>query len=258
MQTVFRFEFEFDSTDLMRCGRNWLGGGCLFISHVSTPCPKRGMLSLESCTRLLNPECGIVPQYTMPGKPSMNGVAEGRNRTLKDMGAKDGQVFVLPRGEAIKVKGRVEMRSTGSHMTWESACTFSQCEVEGVNEMSQNPLFLTLQAHILVIILHRIHPLLHHHPLSFIALYLFPSRPWRLLGWLSLGLLDRVGVFIVDDDINDVVLLCKLFDVVSFTHVMYLVKQARVRYVMQNPKSYMHSNIAGFMNLLEAPQAEDF
>jgi len=24
-------------------------------------------------------ECGIVPQYTMPGKPSMNGVAERRN-----------------------------------------------------------------------------------------------------------------------------------------------------------------------------------
>nr|KAJ0189297.1 hypothetical protein LSAT_V11C800450030 [Lactuca sativa] len=30
-------------------------------------------------------ECGIVPQYTMPGSPSMNGVSERRNRTLKDM-----------------------------------------------------------------------------------------------------------------------------------------------------------------------------
>ena len=30
-------------------------------------------------------ECDIVPQYTMPGKPSMNGVSERRNRTLKDM-----------------------------------------------------------------------------------------------------------------------------------------------------------------------------
>ena len=30
-------------------------------------------------------ECGIVPQYTMPGSPSMNGVAERRNRTLKDI-----------------------------------------------------------------------------------------------------------------------------------------------------------------------------
>ncbi|XP_028193225.1 uncharacterized protein LOC114378814 [Glycine soja] len=30
-------------------------------------------------------ECGIVPQYTMSGKPSMNGVAKRRNRTIKDM-----------------------------------------------------------------------------------------------------------------------------------------------------------------------------
>ncbi|RVW36414.1 Retrovirus-related Pol polyprotein from transposon TNT 1-94 [Vitis vinifera] len=30
-------------------------------------------------------ECGIVPQYTMPGTPSQNGVAERQNRTLKDM-----------------------------------------------------------------------------------------------------------------------------------------------------------------------------
>ncbi|RDY10613.1 hypothetical protein CR513_04830, partial [Mucuna pruriens] len=30
-------------------------------------------------------ECGIVTQYTMPGKPSMNGVVERRNWTLKDM-----------------------------------------------------------------------------------------------------------------------------------------------------------------------------
>ncbi|RDX95973.1 hypothetical protein CR513_21422, partial [Mucuna pruriens] len=30
-------------------------------------------------------ECGIVPQYTMPSKPSMNGVPERRNQTLMDM-----------------------------------------------------------------------------------------------------------------------------------------------------------------------------
>ena len=28
-------------------------------------------------------QCGIVPQYTMPGTPTMKGVAERRNRTLK-------------------------------------------------------------------------------------------------------------------------------------------------------------------------------
>jgi len=35
-------------------------------------------------------EYGIVLQYTMLGKPCMNGVAEQRNRTLKDMGEKYG------------------------------------------------------------------------------------------------------------------------------------------------------------------------
>ncbi|XP_068657905.1 uncharacterized protein [Aristolochia californica] len=30
-------------------------------------------------------ECGIASQYTMPGKPSMNGVVELQNRTFKDM-----------------------------------------------------------------------------------------------------------------------------------------------------------------------------
>ena len=30
-------------------------------------------------------ECGIVPQYTMLGSPTMNGVAERRNKTLKDI-----------------------------------------------------------------------------------------------------------------------------------------------------------------------------
>ena len=30
-------------------------------------------------------ECGIIPQYTMSDSPSMNGMAERRNMTLKDM-----------------------------------------------------------------------------------------------------------------------------------------------------------------------------
>ena len=30
-------------------------------------------------------ECGIVPQYTMPGTLSQNGVAERQNHTLKDI-----------------------------------------------------------------------------------------------------------------------------------------------------------------------------
>ncbi|KAK1430351.1 hypothetical protein QVD17_13023 [Tagetes erecta] len=65
------------------------------------------------------------------------------------------------------------------------------------------------------------------------------------------ALLEKSGIFIVEGDINDAVLLKKLFEVVHFTHVMHLAAQAGVRYAMQNPKSYIHSNVAGFVNLLE-------
>ncbi|RVW25195.1 Retrovirus-related Pol polyprotein from transposon TNT 1-94 [Vitis vinifera] len=50
-------------------------------------------------------ECGIVPQYTMSGTPSPNGVAERRNRTLKDMVRSMISHSTLPEslwGEAIK------------------------------------------------------------------------------------------------------------------------------------------------------------
>ncbi|KAI3693284.1 hypothetical protein L6452_33117 [Arctium lappa] len=65
------------------------------------------------------------------------------------------------------------------------------------------------------------------------------------------ALLERSGIYIVEGDINDVALLKKLFEVIPFTHVMHLAAQAGVRYAMENPNSYIHSNIAGFVNLLE-------
>ncbi|KAK6944296.1 NAD-dependent epimerase/dehydratase [Dillenia turbinata] len=64
-------------------------------------------------------------------------------------------------------------------------------------------------------------------------------------------LLENHKIFIVDGDINDFKLLSKLFDTVAFTHVMHLAAQAGVRYAMENPQSYVHSNIAGLVNLLE-------
>ncbi|KAF8389296.1 hypothetical protein HHK36_025989 [Tetracentron sinense] len=66
------------------------------------------------------------------------------------------------------------------------------------------------------------------------------------------SLLNRHGIFIIHGDLNDARLLSKLFDVVAFTHVMHLAAQAGVRYAMENPSSYVHSNIAGLVNLLEA------
>ncbi|KAF1002337.1 UDP-glucuronate 4-epimerase 3-like [Apium graveolens] len=65
------------------------------------------------------------------------------------------------------------------------------------------------------------------------------------------ALLERSGIFIVEGDINDMVLVKKLFDVVAFSHVMHLAAQAGVRYAMQNPSSYVHSNIAGLVSMLE-------
>ncbi|XP_050228478.1 UDP-glucuronate 4-epimerase 5 [Mercurialis annua] len=67
--------------------------------------------------------------------------------------------------------------------------------------------------------------------------------------------LEKSGVFIVEGDINDMMLLNKIFDTVRFTHVMHLAAQAGVRYAMQNPKSYVNSNIGGLVNLLEVCKA---
>ncbi|RDY11548.1 hypothetical protein CR513_03767, partial [Mucuna pruriens] len=50
-------------------------------------------------------ECGIVLQYTMPSKPSMNGVAERQNQTLKDIGYK----FYYPTSRSFFEMGNVRI-----------------------------------------------------------------------------------------------------------------------------------------------------
>ncbi|XP_010243459.1 PREDICTED: UDP-glucuronate 4-epimerase 6-like [Nelumbo nucifera] len=65
------------------------------------------------------------------------------------------------------------------------------------------------------------------------------------------SLLSKHQIFVVEADLNDAPLLSKLFDVVPFTHVLHLAAQAGVRYAMKNPQSYVNSNIAGLVNLLE-------
>ncbi|CAK9149711.1 unnamed protein product [Ilex paraguariensis] len=71
------------------------------------------------------------------------------------------------------------------------------------------------------------------------------------------NLLQKHEVFIVEGDLNDAELLTKLFDVVPFTHILHLAAQAGVRYAIQNPQSYVNSNIAGFVNLLEVAKNSD-
>ncbi|KAB2019210.1 hypothetical protein ES319_D08G282600v1 [Gossypium barbadense] len=65
------------------------------------------------------------------------------------------------------------------------------------------------------------------------------------------SLLHSQAILVVEGDLNDVKLMAKLFDLVAFTHVMHLAAQAGVRYAMENPSSYVHSNIAGLVTLLE-------
>jgi len=58
-------------------------------------------------------EWGIVPQYTMPGSPSMNGVAERQNKTLKDMVRSMICHSNLPEslwGEALKTAAYIQNR----------------------------------------------------------------------------------------------------------------------------------------------------
>ncbi|KAK8559157.1 hypothetical protein V6N13_098756 [Hibiscus sabdariffa] len=71
------------------------------------------------------------------------------------------------------------------------------------------------------------------------------------------SLLNRQGIVVVEGDLNDAALLAKLFDVVAFTHVLHLAAQAGVRYAMENPGSYVHSNVAGLVSLLEICKSAD-
>eukprot|EP00475_Leptophrys_vorax_P012637 TRINITY_DN19034_c0_g1_i1.p1 TRINITY_DN19034_c0_g1~~TRINITY_DN19034_c0_g1_i1.p1 ORF type:complete len:453 (-),score=4.09 TRINITY_DN19034_c0_g1_i1:673-2031(-) len=63
--------------------------------------------------------------------------------------------------------------------------------------------------------------------------------------------LAEKGIFIVDGDINNQELLARMFQLVKFTHILHLAAQAGVRYAVHNPLAYVHSNVAGFVTLLE-------
>ena len=52
-------------------------------------------------------------------------------------------------------------------------------------------------------------------------------------------------------DITDRVALTDLFEKERFTHILHLAAQAGVRYSLENPHTYVDSNVIGFENLLE-------
>jgi len=75
---TFKVEVENQLNKRIKCVRSDRGGEYYGIYDGS------GDQRLGPFARYLE-EYGIVPQYTMPRSPSMNGVAERRNKTLKDM-----------------------------------------------------------------------------------------------------------------------------------------------------------------------------
>ena len=65
-------------------------------------------------------ECGIVPQYTMLGTPSQNGVTKRRNRTLKNKIRSMISHSILPEslwGEAVKTAVCILNRVTSKTVT---------------------------------------------------------------------------------------------------------------------------------------------
>jgi UDP-glucuronate 4-epimerase len=67
----------------------------------------------------------------------------------------------------------------------------------------------------------------------------------------QLAKLEQLGIFTIEADLNDKLTLRKVLDDCKFSHVLHLAAQAGVRYAVQNPGSYVHSNVAGMVNLLE-------
>lgn len=53
-------------------------------------------------------------------------------------------------------------------------------------------------------------------------------------------------------DVSDGAGVTKLFETHGFEIVVHLAAQAGVRYSLENPHAYLHSNIDGFLNILEA------
>ena len=56
----------------------------------------------------------------------------------------------------------------------------------------------------------------------------------------------------VKGDIADQALITKMFNQYAFVVVVNLAAQAGVRYSITNPEAYLHSNLIGFFNILEA------
>ena len=66
-----------------------------------------------------------------------------------------------------------------------------------------------------------------------------------------MGKLSEIGVHVVEADLNDAVTVRKILETCEVTTVVHLAAQAGVRYAVKNPGAYVHSNVAGFVTLME-------
>lgn len=63
--------------------------------------------------------------------------------------------------------------------------------------------------------------------------------------------LKKMGITVLEGDICDFEALNKAISHRQTTHLIHLAAQAGVRYSIQNPRSYIKSNVEGFLNILE-------
>ena len=68
---------------------------------------------------------------------------------------------------------------------------------------------------------------------------------------------QSVKFFFFKDDLENKNFLTELFRKYKFNKVVNLAAQAGVRYSIENPSSYINSNIVGFANLLEVCRRND-
>jgi UDP-glucuronate 4-epimerase len=65
------------------------------------------------------------------------------------------------------------------------------------------------------------------------------------------AILETLDIEVIECDLNDRVHLLNLFETHQITHILHLAAQAGVRYAQKFPDAYIHSNIDGFLSILE-------
>ncbi len=68
--------------------------------------------------------------------------------------------------------------------------------------------------------------------------------------------LKSLGIDVIEGDILNESLLLSLVEQKQISHCLHLAAQAGVRYSLTNPKSYLKSNVDGFLNILELCRAK--